>query len=189
MEGGVITNQEALHVNSNAMPRQVEATLTSTNGVQTNVVPASQPLLSRESSLEKQDLQVTYTSEDEAMPMSVTSNVDSPTRSSVLVETRNQSKISNSQVEKECATYSHALRSLNSRLSVLERHLSNTERGIQKLIYAVSAKAEDKEMKELEKEWKVVAFTLDRIFFLVFIVAIGVSLGTLFPRPYQLQFL
>ena len=234
VEDGVITNQEALQVNnstpSGTAVRQVEATLTSSNGVQTNILPASQPLLSRDNSIgddtcgDKHDLQVTYSNasgeEDEKRQEGdvTTTNLDnlSLSNSSALAllqeadstamlplppednvsqkSGRNEPPTcgiagNNNTPEKSPAVYSYMFRSLSARLSTLERHLANTERGIREVVEALSNKDVTLERKRLDKEWKFIAFALDRIFFLIFIVAIGVSLGTLFPRPYQLQFL
>ncbi len=77
---------------------------------------------------------------------------------------------------------------LNNHFSFLERNLRNIESNVSALLNILREKDITREMRELRLEWHVVAMTLDRLFFLIFIIAIVSSLIILFPRPYGLQF-
>ena len=174
VENRLVANQEAMHIKSNAQPREVQVTLTPSNGVQSIVVQqnscVSSGVLPAQNSNGKTNFrQIALDEADDGGSDDVTSD------SSPLLET---------DLKK-----SHSLfKALLTRLRVLEKHLSNTENGIERIVKALTEKDITLEMRQLEKEWQLVALTLDRIFFLCFLIAIMVSLGTLFPRPYQLQF-
>ena len=80
------------------------------------------------------------------------------------------------------------LAKLNNHFSCTERNLRNIESNVNSLLNILREKDITREMRELRLEWHVVAMTLDRLFFLIFIIAIVSSLIVLFPRPYGLQF-
>ena len=77
-------------------------------------------------------------------------------------------------------------------MEVILKHLANTQRTLKdiqdnsKLILdALKEKDVTKTLRQLRLEWQMVAMTLDRIFFLIFALAIVLSLIMLFPRPYD----
>lgn len=64
---------------------------------------------------------------------------------------------------------------------------------IRKSIQRIETKIEDKAQIEREKrfimaEWKACALVLDRLFFLLYLLLIVVSLAVLFPRPKESSF-
>ena len=80
-------------------------------------------------------------------------------------------------------------------MEVILKHLANTQRTLkdlqentEKILSALKEKDVTKTLRQLRLEWQMVAMTLDRIFFLIFALAIVLSLVTLFPRPYQMTF-
>ncbi len=72
---------------------------------------------------------------------------------------------------------------VKSRLHV-DNQLLEMRRTLDKMLDNTESKdSSAMETKHIVKEWKLVAQALDRVFFLVYIVCIIVSLVTLFPRP------
>jgi hypothetical protein len=77
-------------------------------------------------------------------------------------------------------------------MEVILKHLTSTQRTLKdihdnsKLILdALKEKDVTRTLRQLRLEWQMVAMTLDRIFFLIFALAIVLSLIMLFPRPYD----
>ena len=77
---------------------------------------------------------------------------------------------------------------LHTHFLMMEKGLRGVESRVGDVISALKEKDISREIRELKIEWQIVAMTLDRFFFLVFLVSIVVSLALMFPRPYQLQF-
>ena len=80
------------------------------------------------------------------------------------------------------------LKLLNNHFRVLERCLKSIESTILDVSGELKEKEVTRQLRELRMEWQIVAMTLDRIFFLIFVIAIVVSLAGLFPRPTSLNF-
>ncbi len=80
-----------------------------------------------------------------------------------------------------------ALKSLHNHFLYLDRNLRSIEGNVNDMLALLREKDVTRETRELKFEWHIVAMTLDRLFFVLFIVAIITSLITLFPRPYALQ--
>lgn len=66
----------------------------------------------------------------------------------------------------------------------MEKTLRNVESRISDVIITLKEKDHSREIRELKIEWQIIAMTLDRFFFLIFVVAIVVSLFMMFPRPH-----
>ena len=81
-----------------------------------------------------------------------------------------------------------AIRSLQNHFLYLDRNLRSIEANVNDMLGILREKDLSREVKEMKLEWHIVAMTLDRFFFIVFVIAIVTSLITLFPRPYSLQF-
>ncbi len=69
----------------------------------------------------------------------------------------------------------------------MEKYLRHIEAGITQTADVLKEKDSTKMMKRLRLEWQIVAMALDRLFFVIFIIAIVLSLIILFPQPYQFQ--
>ena len=63
----------------------------------------------------------------------------------------------------------------------LESDVHDIRRNLRALLHRVQVR---EERNRVALEWKVVALVLDRIFFIMYLSAIIVSLATLFPKTY-----
>ena len=81
-----------------------------------------------------------------------------------------------------------ALKTLHNHFLFLDRNLRSIESNVNNMLDILREKDVTREMRELKMEWHIVAMTMDRFFFVIFIIAIVTSLITLFPKPYTLQF-
>lgn len=82
------------------------------------------------------------------------------------------------------------VRSLEGKHLQLFQQLNEIKRSLQ--IMTFTQKYKDKiifEQGEVTHEWRLVANVLDRLFFIVYLVAIILSLVFLFPRPSSLKHL
>lgn len=75
-------------------------------------------------------------------------------------------------------------KSLRRQFLPMQRSLKTIERNLQELIVNLKDRHENEELKRSRFEWRSVAVTLDRIFFVIFLMAIVASLVTLFPTPF-----
>ena len=80
------------------------------------------------------------------------------------------------------------LKSLHNHFLYLDRNLRSIESNVNNMLDILKEKDITREMRELRLEWHIVAMTMDRFFFVIFILAIVTSLITLFPKPYSIQF-
>ena len=92
------------------------------------------------------------------------------------------------QVSNELRVDREALKSLHNHFLYLDRNLRSIESNVSGMMQVLREKDITREMRELRLEWHIVAMTMDRFFFVIFIIAIVTSLVTLFPKPYSLQF-
>jgi hypothetical protein len=70
----------------------------------------------------------------------------------------------------------------------MQRSLKALEGTSQQILDLLKEKEVTRPLRQLRLDWQMVGLTLDRLFFLIFVIAIVVSLLTLFPRPYQMSF-
>jgi hypothetical protein len=73
---------------------------------------------------------------------------------------------------------------LHSHFMVLEKQLRCMEVALIDISRALKEKDITRDMREMRLEWQIVALTLDRLFFSLFIIAIFLSLYFLFPKPF-----
>ena len=76
---------------------------------------------------------------------------------------------------------------LKCHVLLMEKSLKKVEKNTRELLSVMRETEHKKQVKLLRLEWQIVAMTLDRVLFVIFLIAILSSLFTLFPRPYQLQ--
>ncbi len=77
---------------------------------------------------------------------------------------------------------------VHSHFVVMETHLRKIENGVSDMITAFKEREINNDLIQIRREWQAVAVALDRLFFILFILAIVISVIVLFPRPYALQF-
>ena len=76
---------------------------------------------------------------------------------------------------------SHSPPSADPMTQTLESDVHDIRRNLRALLHRVQVR---EERNRVALEWKVVALVLDRIFFIMYLSAIIVSLATLFPKTY-----
>ena len=76
------------------------------------------------------------------------------------------------------------LRTVTTHMTLIQRQLRGIDHTLQGIETSLKEKDGGGEERRVHRDWQLVATTVDRIFFLLFVVAIVVSLATLFPRPY-----
>ena len=66
----------------------------------------------------------------------------------------------------------------------LEQQVNEIKKGMQRMEMKLEEKYKVAREEQLNvREWKAVAMVLDRVFFIIYVVLIGLSLVVLFPRP------
>ena len=81
---------------------------------------------------------------------------------------------------------SHIISLLVEHLLKMETSLQTIEGHLLEVMTSIKLRDITTEMKDIKLEWQMIASTLDRMFFIVFVISIAISLVLLFPRPYNL---
>ena len=94
-----------------------------------------------------------------------------------------------SESKTSCARFENAAPPGGAATFALEQQVADIRRCIQR----IESKMEDKAQREraanmIMREWKACALVLDRLFFVLYLVLIVVSLVVLFPRPKESEF-